>query len=287
MNRPIDHVLLTRFNLPSAGVEHSIRDHEGWLANRIELFERYCVPSVRSQGNRNFSWIIYFDPHSPDWLNRRVRDYAASGLFTPVYRAAVSREELLSDIRAVVAPGGRRLVTTNLDNDDAVATDFVDRVQGLCDQEQRTAVFLVTGLIKSGTGVYLRIDRDNAFCTVAESWDAPATCWADWHVLLRRSMPVVEQRGQPAWLQVVHGENVSNRVRGRLTDPRPWRLLFPEALDDVPAPRAAEVLRDRLVSAPARATREIARGSAKRLILATLGKDGLDRLKLRLSGVRR
>ncbi|HEU4807638.1 MAG TPA: glycosyltransferase, partial [Homoserinimonas sp.] len=276
MSHPVHHVLLTRFNLPSAGVERSIREHEGWLANRIELFDRYCVPSVRAQSNRNFSWIIYFDPHSPDWLTRRVRDYAESGLFTPLYRAAVSREDLLSDIRGTVAPGGGRLVTTNLDNDDALATDFVDRIQSLCDQERRTAIFLVTGLIKSGTGVYLRVDRDNAFCTVAEPWDAPVTCWADWHVLLRRSMPVVERQGQPAWLQVVHGENVSNRVRGRLADPRPWRPLFPGALDDVPAPRAVDLLGDRLVAAPARATREIARGGAKRLVLAVLGKDGLD-----------
>lgn len=283
----VDHVLLTRFNLPSAGVERSIREREGWLTNRVALFDRYCVPSVRAQGNRNFHWIIYFDPHSPDWLTRRVREYAASGLFVPVYRAEVSHEQLLSDLRDAVPERAGRLLTTNLDNDDALATDFVDRVQKLSVQEPRTAIFLVTGLIKSGADLYLRVDRDNAFCSVAEPWGNPATCWADWHVLLRRRMPVVEQRGAPAWLQVVHGENVSNRVRGRRVDPRAWRSLFPGALEDVPAPGPIDLLADRLIASPARATRDAARSGAKHLLLAAVGKDGLDRLKLRLSGAGR
>lgn len=283
MNRPVDHVLLTRFNLPSGGVERSIREQEGWLTNRLELFERYCVPSVSGQSNRSFSWIIYFDPESPGWLKERVQEHAAAGLFTPIYRPAVAREQLLDDIRSVASGHGSTLLTTNLDNDDALAADFVERIQALPQVRERTAVFFTTGLIKGPSGVYRRLDRDNAFCSVVESWDAPATCWADWHVLLRRSMPVIELSGQPAWLQVVHGENVSNRVRGRLVDPRPWRNLFPGAFEDAPVPRAGDVLKDRLLAAPTRAAREFTRGSAKRIALALLGKDGLDRLKLRLS----
>ncbi len=42
----VDHVLLTRFNLPTPGVEGLIRAREGWLQDRIELFELYCAPSV-------------------------------------------------------------------------------------------------------------------------------------------------------------------------------------------------------------------------------------------------
>jgi hypothetical protein len=287
MNRPVDHVLLTRFNLPSTGVERSIREQEGWLANRVGLFDRYCVPSVRAQTNRNFNWIVYFDPQSPDWLKDRVRQYAATGLFTPVYRPSVSREELLGDIRSVVAGEGHSLVTTNLDNDDALATDFIDRVQALPRQPLRTAVFLTTGLIKRSSRLYLRVDRDNAFCTVTEPWDSPVTCWADWHVLLRRSMPVIEQAGAPAWLQVVHGENVSNRVRGRLVAAGEWGRLFPGALDDVQTPAPVEILQDRLLAGPARSMTELTRSVVKRVALMLLGKDGFYRLKSLLSGGQR
>lgn len=283
MTDTVDHVLLTRFNLPSAGVERSIREQEGWLTNRWGLFERYCVPSVQAQTNQNFTWIIYFDPQSPAWLIDRVQDYAITGLFRPIYRASVSRAELLGDIRGVTEVHSHFLATTNLDNDDAIAIDFVDRIQRVPRQPERTAVFLANGLVKSPSGVYWRVDRDNAFCTVVEPWDAPTTCWSDWHMLLRRSMPVIEERGAPGWLQVVHGENVSNHVRGRLTSPQPWIELFPGALGDVTAPGFGAIASDRLVRGPARATRELLRGSAKRIALGVLGKDGLDRVKVMLS----
>lgn len=282
MTGAVDHVLLTRFNLPSAGVERSIRAQEGWLVNRWGLFETYCVPSVLAQTNQRFEWIIYFDPQSPAWLIDRVAEHAQAGLFHPIYRASVSREELLGDIRSVT-DGTGHLITTNLDNDDALAVDFVDRIQRVPRPVERTAVFLATGLIRSGNRLYLRVDPDNAFCTVVEPWNTPTTCWSDWHMLLRRSMPVIEQRGSPAWLQVVHGENVSNHVRGRLTSPAPFIDLFPGVLGDLAVPGAAALARDRLVSAPVRSTRDFARVSAKRVALAVLGKDGLDRVKVMMS----
>ncbi|GAA5083489.1 hypothetical protein GCM10025760_00170 [Microbacterium yannicii] len=277
----IDHVLLTRFNLPSGGSEARIRASETWLANRWSLFERYCAPSVAAQ-TTSPEWIIYFDPESPEWLRAAIAPYVESGLFTPMYRAEVSREELLLDVCTVASGHGRMLVTTNLDNDDGLAADFAERVQRAVDFADRRAVFLVNGIIKSNAGVYRRRDPDNAFCSVAEPWDDPVMCWSDWHLMLRRNMPVVEVGGSPGWLQVVHGENVSNRVRGTLTTPQPWRDLFPGALEDVTPPRRTALLRDRLISAPARTFRDEGRSAARRVAIAILGKDGMQRAKARL-----
>ncbi len=123
----VDHVLLTRFNLPSTGMEGVIRAREGWLRNRVELFERYCAPSVAGQ-TRPVTWIIYFDPEGPRWLMDRLAPLVDRGLFRPIPRASVSREELLSDIRASVPSPRRHLLTTNLDNDDGLAVDFSERV---------------------------------------------------------------------------------------------------------------------------------------------------------------
>jgi hypothetical protein len=107
-------------------------------------------------------------------------------------------------------------------------------------------------------------------------------CWADWHLMLRQSMPVVEVAGAPGWLQVVHGENVSNRVRGRLTSPRPWVELFPYALDGVPEPRTRAIVYDRLIAEPVRWIRDVSRSVARRAAIMILGKEGMQRLKARL-----
>lgn len=277
----IDHVLLTRFNLPSGGSEARIRASESWLTNRWGLFERYCAPSVAAQ-TAAVRWIIYFDPESPQWLRTAIAPYVDAKLFTPIYRAEVSREELLSDVHGVSSGRGRMLVTTNLDNDDGLASDFAERLQRAVTFDDRRAMFLVNGLIKSPDGVYRRRDADNAFCSVAEPWDDPVMCWSEWHLMLRRTMPVVEIDGAPGWLQVVHGENVSNRVRGSLTSPRPWAALFPGALEDVTPPSRSAVLRDRFVTAPVRTIRDAVRGFVRATAVALLGKDGMQRMKARL-----
>lgn len=278
----IDHVILTRFNLPSGGIEARIRAGESWLVNRWSLFERYCVPSVAAQTNHNVQWIIYFDPESPEWLKTSIAPYADRGTFTPIYRAEVSYPDLLADVRGVSSGTAGMLITTNLDNDDGLAIDFVERLQSAVDFSDRRAVYLVNGLIMGPGGVYLRKDPDNAFCSVAEPWDQPKMCWADWHLMLRRTMPVVEIEGAPGWLQVVHGENVSNRVRGRLISPAPWSSRFPGALANAPEPGGWGIARDLLISSPLRWLRDTGRATARRAAIAALGKDGMQRMKARL-----
>jgi N-acetylglucosaminyl-diphospho-decaprenol L-rhamnosyltransferase len=276
----LTHVLLTRFNLPSPGVESHVRAREGWLTRRVELFERYTVPSIRAQSRRNFSWLIYFDPDSPRWLVKRMAPYVEEGLFIPIERSAVSPDDVVNDIRQHVGQHSTRLITTNIDNDDGLAADFIERVQEANTSGARSAVYVVNGLILAPQGTYLRRDRRNAFCSVSESWSTPVTCWSDWHNLLGNSMPVVEVGGRPAWLQVVHGGNVSNRVRGRLVDPRRHRRAFGTLLDDAVVPSTRRILVDRALRAPGRWLREAVRGTVKRLAMRLVGKRGLDRLKL-------
>ena len=282
----IDHVILTRFNLPTLGAESVIRAQEGWLRTRVALFEKYCVPSVLAQSDRDFTWIIYFDPESPSWLTELIERYRSDGVFEPVFRASVSNSELIADIRRITGAGGSELLTTNLDNDDGLAVDFVDRLHTARRDTASAAVYLSRGLIKSPTGLYLRTDHHNAFCSVREAWDAPKTCWFDWHDLLPKHFPVQELAGAPGWLQVVHGTNVSNRVHGTLVDPSGYRTLFPALLDDARVPARGELLRDRMLTSPARVIGDAVRLNGKRLLRAMLGKEGLDRVKVTVARLR-
>lgn len=284
--RDIDHVIVTRFNLPSEGAERLIRAQDGWLHDRVGLFERYTVPSVLAQSITNFHWIIYLDPESPEWLLERLRPLITQGVFAPLYREAVSWQNLAEDARAVTGARGGILITTNLDNDDALAVNFVDRIQKAAQPGQREALFLANGVILSGGRAYIREDRKNAFCSVAEPWDGALTAWRDWHILLDEHMPSRSLGGPPGWLQVVHGRNVSNRVRGRLVSPDRYANLFAGRLDDLPALRSSQVLVDRLIRHPSREATELVRIAAKSILLRVLGKEGLGRLRERLRQVR-
>lgn len=281
-----DHFLVTRFNLPTPGPESLVRAREGWLRERAELFESYCMRSVAAQSNSRFRWLIYFDPESPAWLRERIRQWSADGLFTPVYRTAVERADLLSDLRSMVAEPSAELMTTNLDNDDGVATDFVERLQRAAAQVQgRTALYLPSGLILSGSGLFARRDRTNAFASVAEPWSGAVSCWADWHTLLGRSMPVREVDGPPSWLQVVHGGNVSNRVRGIRVSPHPHQGRFPGLLAGARPPTAGQRVREILFHTPRRSIGSGLRTAAKTVLLRAAGKEGLDRVKEHLGAL--
>lgn len=275
----LDHVLLTRFNLPTGGAEQQIRARDGWLNNRVQLFENYCLPSVQAQTSTAFHWIIYFDPESPDWLRQAIARWAEHGTFRPVFRASVSRVELISDLCETVGTGNRRLLTTNLDNDDAIAADFVEILQRATVQSGRRALYMTRGLIIASNRAYLRVDRRNAFCSVEESWSDPVTCWADWHNLLGKHMQIVELQGPPAWIQVVHGRNVSNRIHGRLISPSKYLKRFPHVLTALKDPPRLFWLWDTLAMFPARGCRDHLRRAAKSVAMALLGKHGVERMR--------
>ena len=274
-------MLLTRFNLPSVGAESVIRAKEGWLRDRVELFEQYCLPSVRAQNNQNFHWIVYFDPRSPSWLSARIADHGS--VYTPIFRESVSTAELIDDMRSVVGARRSELITTNLDNDDGIARDFVGRLQSASTAHPRTAIYLANGLIKRSSALYFRTDRTNAFCSVREGWDDPRTCWADWHNLLGNTMPIVVVDCAPTWLQVIHGTNVSNRVRGRLVSPTEYSSRFPGLLDDLAVPSARERAHDLVLARPRRFVRESGRAAAKGVAMRLSGKEGLERARALLA----
>lgn len=281
----IDHVLVTRFNVPTAGRERLIRAKDGWLRERVALFEKYCLPSVNAQSNQNFSWLVYFDPQSPSWLTERLRSWASTSRLHAVYRTSVSHSELVSDLRELTGATGNVLITTNLDNDDGIALDFVERLQRCVVVGGRSAAYITYGIILRDSRIYLRKDRKNAFCSVIESWSTPSTAWADWHNRLGLSMPVIEISGPPGWLQVIHGRNVSNVVHGRLTSPSSQAHRFPFALATLPEPGRANIALDAIIRHPLRSLRSSIKTIVKLIVLRMLGRDGFDSTKNRVAEI--
>lgn len=286
-NPNVDHVLLTRFNLPSKGFESIVRAKDGWLRNRIQLFETYCLPSVIAQSQKNFHWIIYLDPQSPAWLVQRIGELSVGGRFHPIYREEVDALDLLKDIRDVTGQSAKHLLTTNLDNDDGLSSDFVARVQAIEAPELPSVVFFTAGLVKCNNSLFLRTDRRNAFCSVLSDWNEPTTCWSSWHDQIGKTMPSIRVEGTPGWLQVVHGLNVSNRTRGRLVSPTKFIHAFPGLMLDVQEPDRFMLFHDFIIGRPRRILREACRAALKSVTIALLGRSGIDRVKVVAACIRR
>jgi hypothetical protein len=175
---PVDHVLLTRFNLPSPGVERMVRAQESRLENRVKLFEKYCLASVKAQTAGDIHWITYFDPESPAWLLERIDEWSAENVFVPIFRATASNSELCADLHEAVSHPGEWLITTNLDNDDALAVDVAHRLQFSAAQAQQPGAWEV-GPARGISGPVSRFVGFNGESVQTRNWPCQALLGKD------------------------------------------------------------------------------------------------------------
>ncbi|PVX29553.1 glycosyltransferase [Sphingomonas pokkalii] len=254
------HVILTRFNIASPGREVAIRNSPGWLDRRFGLFEQFCLPSIAGQTERNFHWLIYFDKDTPAEFKERIERDRQIFNFTPLYVAMFDKARIAEDVRALAAPGETLIVTTRLDNDDALSADFVARVQAAAPGATAQTVLNFTHGIAMRKGrLYTASDHSNPFTSLVERDLAKVeTIWAKSHHELGDKWKIVQVPSPPLWLQVVHGENVTNRIKGKLVADTDVIDSF-KIRSDVAAERvgAAGVFWDHGVVSPLRVLREL------------------------------
>lgn len=234
------HFIITLFN-----VRLWSRDRQGgatltdaWLQERAALFERYCLPSLAQQTVDNFTWLVLFDRQTPPALLQRIEGWQQQvPQLRPLFFGEEAAELLSKDdsrralfLRQVVqgllegeqTEGGCQwILTTNVDNDDAVHCRMVEALQGAFERERPPQAHLFcfpTGwqLFEQGR-VLLRMHYPhNHFLTVAEPVSAeqpPRTVKYFRHTKARKLLPTTDIHDGPMWIEVVHGRNYSNELR--------------------------------------------------------------------------
>lgn len=210
-----DHVILTRFSVRF--VADQLPPTNEWLQFRWAFFRDACASSLANQTSDRFTWLVFFDESSPQWLREEVAEQAR-GLFRPVWLdetwslAAVQRavESLAT---------AEYLITTRLDSDDAVARDFVADIQSAFDEQGALYVNFLNGVQVSRTGEVFRYRApSNAFISFIERREpgqSPRTVFQHpQHGRSREHAPLLNLVGPPRWMQVVHDANLMNSVRG-------------------------------------------------------------------------
>ncbi len=263
------HLILTRFNVRVDAAWSRAGSDPAWLEHRFGLFDRYCLPSVAGQTEKGFRWLIFFDTQTPEPFRSRAEALGAEPFIRPVFIERFDPALVDAAVRSAIEPGSERLVTTRLDNDDALSLDHVARVRGHVGGQDLAFINFDRGYILRDDGrLYEHRHRSNAFASLIERIEPgkpPRTVWAWQHMEIALGGPVIHDPGPPAWLQIVHGRNVSNRVRGRrrpiaaLGERFPFALAGAEARDS-----AVGVALDRCVLEPARAVRDAGIAMARR-----------------------
>lgn len=264
----MQHFVITRFNIASPGREVAIRNTPGWLGRRFDLFEAYCLPSMAAQLPGHFKWLIYFDEKTPDTFRARIEQARKQVAFEPIFVGPSRMSRVVSDVKARLETNQGRLVTTRLDNDDAVSRDFLERIRGEAKAlPDRTIINFREGIALNNGRLFAAADPSNPFASLVERAADAETIWAVSHTELGTRFPIRQIITEPCWLQVVHGENVSNRIKSRRLADKDIAARFalsPEVT--IHATSSGALLLDRMLIYPMRTLREMAIRRAKMIL---------------------
>lgn len=235
------HVILTRFNVRIGFATSGMGLNPEWLTHRFDLFDKFCYPSVLGQTNQNFKWLVFFDQETPDIFKQKIRDYSNWENFIPIYldkgyTHTVIREHILSHLEE----GTSHLMSTRLDNDDALSKWYVEEVQARFDHQRLNLLAFTYGYVLNDKKLYLFRYRKNPFLTLIESRGGKEknrfrTALGLNHTNLSVFKKITRITSTPGWLQVIHDKNISNRVRGIRQPIQKLRDHFSIKLEDIPS----------------------------------------------------
>lgn len=179
-----EHFLITRFDYPD-GYPH--------LKRRIELFNKYTLPSVKKQVNQRFKWIILSS--NPEWFE---------GI-----DCIVTRISGLKDILASVK--SEWVITSRVDNDDALHPRYIAEVQAHSEPKEMVIDFrgyrynLSTGKVVKFDSIYEK--KPSPFSSlIQKAGDVDIGVLKFKHGDLSDHFPV-KRLNQRRWIQMIHETN--------------------------------------------------------------------------------
>jgi hypothetical protein len=234
MNR-FRHLILTRFNVR---IEQCQPPPPDWLEHRLAIFERFCYPSVRGQTNTNFDWMVFCHPEMPPAIQQRIRACSDWSAFRPIYFRSVFSQAMVRAAISDLVQGYTHIITTRLDNDDAISRTFVETIQRHFTGQEFEFLNLTNGYIWSDGRLYRGENYSNPFISLVERTEDYSTVYCGNHMELSQIGPIVQILEPAGWLQVVHGRNILNDVRGEPSEIQDVPESFAIARGSGPSPVA-------------------------------------------------
>jgi hypothetical protein len=221
------HFVITRFNIKysletkNGNQENIITDQ--WLKNRFDIFEKFCFPSICHQSNQNFIWLIYFDSNTPPAYREKVAGYAK--VFENMVPRFISGqsvflESVIMDVKEFTSNEQQYIITTRIDNDDVLHKNAISVIQYHFQKQDNIIIDLRKGYCLQIVPDFL-LTRFyfpfNQFISLIEKFDnfqKPRTVYCRKHQEWRNYARVIAIDNDYYWLQLIHNENIINKIHG-------------------------------------------------------------------------
>ena len=138
------HYIVTTFN---CGLYKRSWDTGKWMEKRLELFEKYTLPSLKAQTCQDFKWLLMFDPATP-----KIPDFDYDNIIiTCESGTAKYFNKHMKD---------KWLITSRLDNDDYYEPTFVEEIQR-CFKEEQLLIDVNGRQLDHKTGKFYKLPKYN------------------------------------------------------------------------------------------------------------------------------
>lgn len=229
MKSSFKHFVLTRFNLKweSDDVAWN-KDKNGstvlteeWLTHRIELFKKYCYPSIKAQSNKDFVWFIYFDTDTKKEILDDLQEYCKDANIviklkhSYQYFEKTYTQDILENCDADLS----HIITTRIDNDDIVHKDFVKEIQNRFEAQDFMAVnFSKVLMINPESYDQIRVvyTFSNHFISLIEKVENSSIvgCFDRGDLYWDVEGQVIQVKDKPYVLELISDKNLINSFRG-------------------------------------------------------------------------
>lgn len=209
------HYVFTRFNY-SSNYTH--------LNKRLDIFSKITFPSFLNQTNKNFTWLISVNPIHKDLFN----SFLDRGIDIQIVEEIDNSDtpslptSFLNFLNK--EPQVDYLITSRIDNDDAIHKDYIQTIYKSFSQNQSTRIIDGNGyrLLKNNEQYYFNLYHSkfiSPFSTLIYEnpqypIDFSSTIFADMHVHLHHKFSEIEFIPNRNWIQYIHDSNVSNEGGG-------------------------------------------------------------------------
>ena len=195
---------------------------EGRLGRRMALWEAMCLPGLAAQTDRGFTLLVLTGQSLPDWAKERLREGLAR--LPDARLVAMGPKPHYAAIKAafgeVAAEGETHRVTFRLDDDDALAKDYVETLRRRARRVARVGGWERPVVLAFNRGLYVDTASRRIFdaterlpLSVGTAMVAPSghddNVYARNHRLLPEFYDTWQEATTPMWIRTVHGDNDS------------------------------------------------------------------------------
>ena len=208
------HFLITRyytgdFRKWNPNQKGYLKVDDEWIERRHELFQKFTHPSVMAQTTTDFTWLVLCSDYMKKWDMSWMESQNVRVLYGFNKYFKNNSIALAPVIDALLLPSDDAVITTRLDSDDAISTNFMNRSRAMAEEGSVTTWERGYRLYKGQ--VYEAFNLKNHFISFAETrHSARRTVYEKSHQAMVNHYPTVVEHDDHGWLEVIHERNAKN-----------------------------------------------------------------------------